>query len=200
MKNFYHLLLSGVFLCLGFGLHGQTQSVTVTDATGSVGQEVCVDLVGRNFDNILGMQFSVGYDATVLEFVSAMGSVNGTAVSLIHNANNPGVIRASWNLFSSVGYTDDGPFTIATICFNILQESETVVDLTGVPIPNEFTDANSNIIPTDIFPGTINQGTGGGPSCNDGIQNGDETGVDCGGSCDPCTTCNDGVQNGDETA
>jgi hypothetical protein len=24
------------------------------------------------------------------------------------------------------------------------------------------------------------------PTCNDGIQNGDETGVDCGGSCDPC--------------
>ncbi|MGH1386434.1 GEVED domain-containing protein [Kordia sp.] len=26
------------------------------------------------------------------------------------------------------------------------------------------------------------------PSCNDGVQNGDETGVDCGGSCDPCQT------------
>lgn len=25
-----------------------------------------------------------------------------------------------------------------------------------------------------------------GPSCSDGIQNGDETGVDCGGSCPPC--------------
>ncbi len=40
------------------------------------------------------------------------------------------------------------------------------------------------------------------PSCTDGIQNGDETGIDCGGSCDPCTidpTCNDGIQNGDET-
>ena len=24
------------------------------------------------------------------------------------------------------------------------------------------------------------------PTCNDGIQNGDETGVDCGGSCEPC--------------
>ncbi len=24
------------------------------------------------------------------------------------------------------------------------------------------------------------------PTCTDGIQNGDETGVDCGGSCDPC--------------
>ena len=42
------------------------------------------------------------------------------------------------------------------------------------------------------------------PTCDDGIQNGDETGVDCGGSnCDPCQppapTCDDGIQNGDET-
>ncbi|TXD83891.1 T9SS type A sorting domain-containing protein [Subsaximicrobium wynnwilliamsii] len=28
------------------------------------------------------------------------------------------------------------------------------------------------------------------PTCNDGIQNGDETGVDCGGSCTPCQTGN----------
>jgi len=38
-------------------------------------------------------------------------------------------------------------------------------------------------------------------TCSDGIQNGDETGVDCGGTdCDPCPpTCTDGIQNGDET-
>jgi hypothetical protein len=41
-----------------------------------------------------------------------------------------------------------------------------------------------------------------GPTCDDGIQNGDEEGIDCGGSnCDPCVaapTCDDGIQNGDE--
>jgi hypothetical protein len=42
------------------------------------------------------------------------------------------------------------------------------------------------------------------PTCEDGIQNGDETGVDCGGSCTACQqeetpTCEDGIQNGDET-
>ncbi len=41
------------------------------------------------------------------------------------------------------------------------------------------------------------------PTCDDGVQNGDETGVDCGGSCPnecpPEPTCDDGVQNGDET-
>lgn len=37
------------------------------------------------------------------------------------------------------------------------------------------------------------------PTCDDGILNGDETGVDCGGSCPACPTCNDGAQNGEET-
>lgn len=40
------------------------------------------------------------------------------------------------------------------------------------------------------------------PTCEDGVQNGDEEGVDCGGSlCDPCPlpSCNDGVWNGQET-
>ena len=44
-------------------------------------------------------------------------------------------------------------------------------------------------------------GGGDEPSCDDGIQNGDETGVDCGGtSCPTCTSCNDGILNGDETS
>ena len=39
-------------------------------------------------------------------------------------------------------------------------------------------------------------------SCTDGIQNQDETGIDCGGVCEPCPipeTCNDGIMNQDET-
>lgn len=39
------------------------------------------------------------------------------------------------------------------------------------------------------------------PACTDGLQNGGETGIDCGGSCGPCATetCSDGIQNQDET-
>ena len=36
-------------------------------------------------------------------------------------------------------------------------------------------------------------------TCDDGIQNQDETGIDCGGSCAVCPTCDDGIQNGTET-
>eukprot|EP00494_Astrolonche_serrata_P030651 UN30919 len=35
-------------------------------------------------------------------------------------------------------------------------------------------------------------------TCDDGIQNQDEEGVDCGGVCPACETCTDGVQNQDE--
>jgi photosystem II stability/assembly factor-like uncharacterized protein len=37
------------------------------------------------------------------------------------------------------------------------------------------------------------------PRCNDGILNGDETGIDCGGSCEVCYTCSDGIKNQFET-
>mgnify|MGYP006272875685 CR=1 FL=1 len=36
-------------------------------------------------------------------------------------------------------------------------------------------------------------------SCDDGIKNQDETGVDCGGPCEACPTCDDGIQNQNET-
>jgi hypothetical protein len=35
--------------------------------------------------------------------------------------------------------------------------------------------------------------------CGNGIRDGDETAVDCGGDCEPCPTCNDHVKNQDET-
>ncbi|HRP42374.1 MAG TPA: M12 family metallo-peptidase, partial [Saprospiraceae bacterium] len=38
------------------------------------------------------------------------------------------------------------------------------------------------------------------PTCSDGIKNGQETGIDCGGpNCPPCPTCSDGIKNGTET-
>ncbi|VVB51050.1 Carboxypeptidase regulatory-like domain protein [uncultured archaeon] len=38
-----------------------------------------------------------------------------------------------------------------------------------------------------------------GPTCDDGVKNQGESGVDCGGPCPKCPTCFDGLQNQDET-
>ncbi len=37
------------------------------------------------------------------------------------------------------------------------------------------------------------------PTCDDGIQNGDESGIDCGRDCTACASCTDGIQNGNES-
>ncbi len=50
------------------------------------------------------------------------------------------------------------------------------------------------------FDPDVTQDDGSCFSCSDGIMNGNETEVDCGGSdCMPCSTCDDGILNGNET-
>ncbi|TXF89451.1 hypothetical protein FUA23_10825, partial [Neolewinella aurantiaca] len=207
MRNFYTLLLSGLLLCLTAGLNGQTLGISLSDVDGEVGETVCLDLIGENFVGISGMQFSITYDTLVLEYVSATGNINGNNVSLINNSNRPEVIRVVYAPFSSTGYTDPGPFVIGQICFRILQEVETEVEIGSSPTPLEFTDDEGNIFEDEddvnITNGTVNSGVVGMATCTDGVQNGSETGVDCGGpDCAPCMvtpTCSDGIMNGNET-
>lgn len=70
----------------------------------------------------------------------------------------------------------------------------------GVNFNLGFGPQPGNVIRATVANATCLDVCGAGPTCSDGIQNGDETGVDCGGSvCPACPSCNDGIQNGDET-
>ena len=69
----------------------------------------------------------------------------------------------------------------------------------GINFNNGFGPQPGNVIRNSVANASCTAPCGP-PSCTDGIQNGDETGVDCGGSsCPACPTCTDGIQNGDET-
>ena len=86
------------------------------------------------------------------------------------------------------------------------------------PIATDFTTFNISVVA--VVPGTVTLTIPAGitydpvgntnlqsnsfsisfATCSDGILNGDETSVDCGGSCPgPCPSCSDGLQNGLET-
>ncbi len=59
---------------------------------------------------------------------------------------------------------------------------------------------SGNILVSDIDFGLHILSVTGTETCADGIQNQDETGIDCGGRyCLPCDNCTDGIQNQDET-
>ena len=207
MNRFYTLLLSGLLGLFGSGLYAQVPSVSLTSADGNVGDEVCIDLIGADFVEITGMQFTILYDPAVLMRVSASGSIGGNSVSMVTPPSAPGQIRVSYAPFSATGYTDPGPFTIGTICFEVLQDVATTVSIEDNPVPLEFTNEDQQTFEFGDVPitnGVINSGSGGGTAtCTDGIMNGNETGVDCGGpDCGPCQTtptCTDGIMNGNET-
>lgn len=82
--------------------------------------------------------------------------------------------------------------TIMSYCYNS----------NGLDFNEGFHPQPAAVIQNVIAQASCLVGGNGGPSCFDGVQNGDETGVDCGGSCPDCPTeptCTDGIQNGDET-
>ena len=146
------------------------------------------------------------------------GGCNGTEVTVeIVLDNYPG--ETTWNLKDSNGVVviSGGPYngqsgqTISvTECLSDGCYDFTILDSYGDGICCSYGQGSYN-----VYSGNTTYATGGQfgssestnfclgstpPTCNDGIQNGDETGVDCGGSsCPACPTCNDGIQNGDET-
>jgi hypothetical protein len=86
---------------------------------------------------------------------------------------------------------------------------ENYMDYSNDGCMNLFTQGQTDRMRVILLPGGVRAalgasdqcGTPPDPTCDDGIQNGDEEGVDCGGTnCPACPepTCDDGIQNGDE--
>ncbi len=70
----------------------------------------------------------------------------------------------------------------------------------GVNLNNGFGTIVGNHIRGQYMTASNSCLSGCSSTCSDGLQNGDETGVDCGGpDCDPCPTCSDMTMNGNET-
>ena len=74
--------------------------------------------------------------------------------------------------------------------------------LNSLPAAPTCTDGVKNGTETGVDCGGSCPACAPVPTCSDGVKNGTETGVDCGGSCPACApapTCSDGVKNGTET-
>jgi len=95
------------------------------------------------------------------------------------------------------GATDN----VAVTDYDVYQDGGFVTNVSGTSYQVSGLSASStyafNVIANDAAgnssgsSNTVNVTTDAAPTCSDGIQNGDETGVDCGGStCNPCSTSN----------
>jgi len=160
----------------------------------------------------------------VAEFRNIAYTVNGNQIIL------------SGSLFDSSSNDPMNGATIKILCHNVIQYNVVVKDngSFSIVLEDNKCEAGDKAWAEIYFKGTIYQsasitipglestgrsGGGGGSggsfstnsvvsgNCSDGIQNQDETGIDCGGICPACTqdnstseaTCSDGLQNQDET-
>ncbi|MEL7123539.1 MAG: cohesin domain-containing protein, partial [Bacteroidota bacterium] len=160
-------------------------SLNLVDANvQNVNDEICLDVAAQGFMNIIGMQFSIAYDPTALEFKS------------VGNFNLPGLSAATFGQPDPVGDLNAGTITLAWLepslapvtvadgdaifqmCFTALSESTSQVVFSSSPTSIEVTNSDEQNVPFNSTPSNIVVGDGGN---NGGGNNGGGDGGNNGG-------------------
>ena len=145
-------------------------TLTVASATVDQGDNVCLALEVDNFEGIIGMSFTVSYDASQLSYTGA-SNLNGNlpGFSTAGNVGNPspGFVTVNWfeNSLTPVTLADGS--TILELCFDAVGSGTTAVEITSDVAEIEFSDVDENIIPLTANDGTVT--INGGPPPTDDL-------------------------------
>ncbi len=135
---------------------------------------------------------SKGVASTITITPKWAGTVYSEGYSVWIDYNNDGDFADSgeqvWTKSASKDTSVSGSFTVPNNASNGNRRMRVSMKYNGVPTPCESFNYGEVEDYTVSIGGVVNPD----PTCTDGIQNGDETGIDCGGSCAPCDT-NDGT-------
>ena len=118
--------------------------IIIEDASAQTGDQICLDVTTQDFDSLIGLQFTINYDPTILEFVSVsnLNLVNLTQTSFgTPPDTDAGTITMAWTDESLVGVTLPDGTAIFQICFNVIGEESTIITFGNVPTQIEATDA-----------------------------------------------------------
>ena len=126
--------------------------------------EFCINVSVENFSNIVGMQFSIAYDPTDLDYNSVgnfgLDGLNENVMGLPTGgvgSTNPGVITVAWTDPTLGGVTVPDGTTIFQICFDPLgaDGSSSNVEFSNTPTSIQIIDGNTTQIPFNDFTGVI---------------------------------------------
>lgn len=148
---------------------GTGLSVTVGNASGAVGAQVCLPVSVTGFSEIGGMQFSLQYNTSILQFVE-IKNVNFPMEELLTfglpgTGNVPaGNITAVWaDIFGAQTISIPNNTVIFDVCFNILSTNATSTQVTfNGPTSPLFFDGDENPYTATLNPGTVTISSGGG--------------------------------------
>mgnify|MGYP001165988814 CR=1 FL=1 len=152
----------------GGGGGGGNLTIALQDVNGTQGQQVCQDVTVTNFTNIVGAQFSINYNASILQFAS-VGSFNLTGLAAANFGTptsnpptQPGVITFSWIDPTVSGVTVPSGTAIFEVCFNVTGNTTTTVSFSNTPTAIEFINSSDQTVTTTTDNGTVTISGGGG--------------------------------------
>lgn len=138
-------------------------TVKVGDATGVVGDKVCMPVSVLNFKDILGLEFSLAYDPIRLKFDAVsdfnLAGLNESLFGLPGTGTNlPGKIKLSWLDPNVAGVSVPNNTVIFKLCFLILSENGSSRITHDPTVTTEILDKNETAIPYQFIPGTVRSG------------------------------------------
>jgi gliding motility-associated-like protein len=143
-------------------------TLTVEDATVNQGDNVCLALEIDNFEDLIGMSFTVSYNASQLSY-TGVSNLNGNlpGFSVAGNIANPspGFVTINWFENSLTPITLPDGSILLEVCFDAIGSGTTDVEITSDVAAIEFSDINENVIPLVANDGTVT--INGGPPSND---------------------------------
>lgn len=140
----------------------------LTDASGTVGQEVCLKVNVTNFTNLLSTEYTITYNTAQLDF-SAVKSFNLTGLT-ISSFSTPGTggtpagsVKVSWNdPLVSQGVSVANGTSIFEVCFK--PKLNNVTSTVTFAAASEIINKDDQSVTFSGLPGTITTGTGDGGS------------------------------------
>ena len=170
------------------------------------GYKSCVDFPANNANVIAvgafantGIRSNYSNYGPALDLVAPSNNVGGPGAGVRTTDRMGGPGYNSTNYTSTFGGTSSACPVVAGVATLVLGYNSnltstevknilysTAIDMGSAGFDNEYANGRVNALGALQAAG----GGGGGPTCTDGIQNGQETGVDCGGpDCPACPSC-----------
>ena len=135
-------------------------TIDITDASGKVGEEVCVSVKAYHLTDILAILFAIDYDPAALEF-NRIENINPTFdddLTFGDPIQTPGTLTIQRFSFEGISITLANGAIFFDICFIVLEESETILSFKhpSATAPIEITDNNENNLPFNGNLGIVN--------------------------------------------
>ena len=147
--------------------------------------------VQLRFNRVTGStwQADIAIDDVSLEGPPAPDTQAPTAATIAASNVTENSVDLSWSgATDNVGVTDYDLYQNGSFLINLTGTSYTATGLAESTNYDYYVIANDAAGNSSVASNTASITTLAAPTCSDGIQNGDETGVDCGGSCAPCSS------------